>query len=440
MPKKSCLFVLSLLMIALCSRIGLSLAPQDAESMPTAAEMLERARQRMLPLAFSVEKDEVITSYTDPSKKLRRMEIRFTSQVIDGHEMIHEAAIYLPSNPDIDKSEDRRGKVVIVTHAVDDTTIELNIAEPIAARTGYPTMDLMLPGPYDGGNGEGSWPFLFRDKATETGDPSFHDFIHIGIPYLQAMDIFSEVLREKNIRAIIGGHSKRAYYAYAAAAMDPVRIAGVVFMGCERLYFREMFPEAVKPFTTQKFVRSPIFYIGATNEGGYEMFSINRIQDRMKDTWTIEYIPNYRHASRSEKQFMDWSMWVSHIFDGRPLAQISDLSLEHTEDGTLFRARVDSPNKIIQVKAWYVFCDDVPYWRDLVWYPEMMKRTEGNLYECHVSSKTPDAWLVEVKDTGFGFPGYVSSLPQDITGLPTKERVHRGPGGRNWEPKKKDKK
>ncbi len=300
-------------------------------------------------------------------------------------------------------------------------------------------MDLLLPGDYGGNDGEGKWLRYFRKLALETQDPSYHDFIRLAIPYLQALDIFSDLFKEKKIRAIIGGHSKRAYYAYTAAAMDPDRIASVIFMGCERVYVRKEFPVAVNPFTTQKYVNCPVFYIGATNEDGYEMFNINKIQERMERQWTIEYIPNYRHASRSEKQFMDWQMWVAHIFDGRPITKISNLSYEETGEGTIFRARIDTPNKIIQVKVWYVYCDDVPYWRDLMWYPEIMKLKEGNLYEGYVEGKLPDAWLVEVKDIAYGFPGYISSLPQDITHKPTKERKSRGSRSRNWEPKIKKK-
>jgi hypothetical protein len=100
----------------------------------------------------------------------------------------------------------------------------------------------------------------------------------------------------------------------------------------------------------------------------------------------------------------------------------------------VFRARIESPNKILAVKAWYVFCDDVPYWRDLVWYPSFMSQ-EGEIFETFVSGKLPDAWLVEVKDTANGFVGYVSSLPQDITGKPTDVRYSRGWRSRHWEPK-----
>ncbi len=108
---------------------------------------------------------------------------------------------------------------------------------------------------------------LLRKKAQDTKDPSHHDFVRLALPYLQAIDIFADILKEKKIRAIIGGHSERAYYAYTAAALDPERIASVIFMGCERSYYRDEFPEAIKPFTTQEYVKGPIFYISGTWSG-----------------------------------------------------------------------------------------------------------------------------------------------------------------------------
>ena len=98
-----------------------------------------------------------------------------------------------------------------------------------------------------------------------------------------------------------------------------------------------------------------------------------------------------------------------------PVTRVSEFSYKETEDGfmwggrsqkpgTLFRAKVDSPNRIIQVKIWYVYNDDEPYWRDLVWYPEFMVEGENGDYEGFVKGKLPDSWLVEVKDIARGFP------------------------------------
>ena len=66
-----------------------------------------------------------------------------------------------------------------------------------------------------------------------------------------------------------------------------------------------------------------------------------------------------------------------------------------------------------------------------------MVHKDADVYEGYVKGKLPDAWLVEVKDTALGFPGYVSSLPQDITGNKTETKQSRGSRSRNWEPKKK---
>lgn len=112
-----------------------------------------------------------------------------------------------------------------------------------------------------------------------------HDLFRCAIPYIRALDVFSDVLKTKKIRAIIGGHSKRAYYAYTAAAIDPERIAGVVYMGCERLFSEEekrpdfsvsppfapgeKYPESLVLFTIQKYVKCPVLYLGATNEAGF---------------------------------------------------------------------------------------------------------------------------------------------------------------------------
>ena len=32
---------------------------------------------------------------------------------------------------------------------------------------------------------------------------------------------------------------------------------------------------------------------------------------------TIEMIPNYRHYDFDERHYIDFTMWVSHVFDGQ---------------------------------------------------------------------------------------------------------------------------
>lgn len=415
----------------------------DQQAFPSPRELWNRCQETLPPFSYKVLKDEVIPSFTDPTKKLRRMEVRFDSQVVGQWErrMSHTAVIHMPADPEVYQSPERRGKVAIIANRYGDQMMIDDYGEPIAARTGYPTMVLPIPGEYGGHDGESCWVYYFRSELADSQDPMDHQYFRFAIPYISAMDVFAGILEEKNIRAVIGGHSKRAPAALNAAAMDPERVAGVVFMGMESTfsgYVGKPWQE-LSPIGNQKYVECPVLYLGATNEDGYEMFNVNRVQSKLEKPWTVEHIPNFHHATYSEIQILDWMMWVSHIFDGRPVTKINGLSHQETVEGTVFRARVDSPNRIIAVKVWYVYCDDVPYWRDLMWYPSFM-RQNGDVYETFVSGKLPDAWMVEVKDVAGGHVGYVSSLPQNITGKPTEERYSRGWKSRHWEPKKRAKK
>ncbi len=405
-------------------------------------QLWERCQESLPPFTFFILKDEIVPSVTIPYRKLRRIEVRFTSQTVGQWErrMEHTGVIHMPVSAEIYEAPERRGKVVIIAGPYGDSTILDDYGEPIAARTGYPTMVLPNPGEYDGHDGESCWVYFFRSLLQDNRDPMDHQYFRFAIPYIRALDIFEQVLKEKKIRAIIGGHSKRAPAAFNAAAIDPDRIVGVVYMGMESTFEGYEGKEwaCISPLHSQEEVKCPVLYLGATNEDGYEMFNITRLMAKMKRPWTIEYIPNFHHATYSEIQILDWMMWISHIFEGRPLTRIHDLHCQENEEGTIFRAKIETPNKILQAKAWYVYCDDVPYWRDLMWYPVYLKK-KGEFYEAFVSGKLPDAWLVEVKDIAFGYSGYVSSLPQNITKKPTKERYSRGWKSRHWEPKQRRK-
>jgi pimeloyl-ACP methyl ester carboxylesterase len=406
---------------------------------PSVRRLWERCRADLPPFSFQVLSDRIVTSDSDPRLELRRLEVRFTSQVVGqwDRRMTHTGIIHMPADPAVYQAPERKGKVVVIANACGDTTMIDNYGEPIAARTGYPTMVLPIPGEYDGQNGESAWVYFLRAELEDTKDPINHQYFRFAIPYLRALDVFAGVLGEPKIRAVIGGHSKRAPAAFNAAAMDPDRVAGVVYMGMESTFagYEGKLWQAISPVHSQDEVVCPVLYLGATNEDGYEMFNISRLQSRIRRPWTIELIPNYRHATASEIQIIDWQMWIGHVFEARPVASISELAWTETAEGTDFRARIESPNKLIQAKIWYVYCDDVPFWRDLMWYPAPMSKN-GEFYESSVAGKLPDAWFVEVKDLASGFVGYVSSLPQDITHKETKERVSRGSRSRNWEPKR----
>ena len=431
-----------------------------AETSP--ADLWARARTYLTPYGYTVEKDDIIASDTDPSQQLRRIEVKFYTWELRGRKWGHPCVIFAPADRARYMAPGRRGRVVVVGQRSWDgiqtgpwrDSFLGNYGEPIATRTGYPTMICPVPGEYDGTGGRELSFSFFRQELIKTEDPArFHGHYGLAAAYLRGMDVMADVLEipRSEIRAVLGGHSKRATCAYSAAAIEPDRVAGVVFMGNEAVFHplpSDNFKHVIIPAWQQQWVKAKTLYIGGTNEDAYTMFSINQTQEYMHGRWTIAMIPNYRHASQSEMHPMDWMMWISHCFDGRPVTKISDATYEEkgpgfmwggrdygAGGGTLFRCRIDSPNKIIQVKVWYVYNDDPPYWRDLMWYPEFMVSKGDGVWEGYVKGKLPDAWLVEVKDTAMGFPGYVSSLPQDITHTEAKRRPSHGSRSRNWAPK-----
>lgn len=396
---------------------------------PTAPELWERLRPALPPLSYEVLSDRVVPSDTRRGAMLRRVELRFVSQHVGrlARPMHHTAVLYVPAGSASPIPGARSGKVVVVGQRYGDDSILHNYGEPIAAATGYPTMVLPVPGEYDGCDGESCWIYFLASEMARSGDALDHNYVRLAVPYLRALDVLEDLLGLDRAQAVIGGHSKRATAAYTAAAMDPDRITGVVYMGNESVWegLPPDHPAAiVAPTRTQATVRARVLYIGATNEGGYRMFSINRIAGQMRSPWTVEYIPNHRHATDSEVQALAWQMWVAHVHDGRPLSRIVDFSHAEVPEGTVFWARVESPNTIVHVKAWYAYTDD-PYWRDLMWYPVDLEKN-GEHYEGFHEGVLPDAWLVEVKDVARGTVGYVSTLPQDLTARPTRRRSGGG--------------
>jgi hypothetical protein len=307
--------------------------------------------------------------------------------------------------------------------------------EPIATRTGYPTMVLSNPGRYPGGADiERDIGVLTRLRRA-TGKNYYNMNCQLAVVYIRAMDVFQKFLGLNRLKAVVGGHSKRGRSATVAAAMD-ARVASVIIMGNEGVYATDRIPWHLSFHHAffQEQVTVPVFYLGATNEDGYKMFNVNILQQRLKRPMTVEMIPNYCHSNFSEIQYMDFLMWVSHIFDGRPVTRIREVQHTRHEGRSVFRARIESDAKIQLVRAWYVYTDD-PAWRDLMWY-HLLMRTSGDHYEAVLHGKTPDAFMVEVGDTALGIPGYVSSTPQKLTAAPVIERRSRGSRPRLWEPDK----
>jgi len=406
-----------------------------SKDVPKPREIWPLVREHTVPLEFEIRSDEIVQSDTDPAKKLRKVTAHFWSQELAGKKWGHPCVIFLPQDADRNLTPERKGKVVIIGSPPRDYfPIHVDkYGEPIATRTGYPTMVLSNPGCYPDGSDIERDIRILNTLRQQTGKNYYNMNCQLAVVYIQAMDAFQQFLGLDDLKAVVGGHSKRGRSATVAAAIDP-RVASVIVMGNEGIYAtdRLQWHLSFHHAFFQEQVNVPVFYLGASNEDGYRMFNVNLMQERLERPMTIELIPNYCHSNFSEIQFMDFLMWVAHVFDGRPLSRISEVSHERQQGRTVFLAKVESEAKIQMVRTWYTYCDD-PAWRDLMWYHLLMRKV-GDHYEAALHGKIPDAFMIEVGDVAMGFSGYVSSTPRKLTDAPLVERRSRGSRPRLWEP------
>lgn len=406
-----------------------------SRNVPKPRELWPLVKQHVVPLEFKVLSDEIVASDTDPSQKLRKVTAHFFSQELAGKKWGHPCVIFTPEDNRRNLAPERKGKVVIIGSPPRDY-FPVHVAkygEPIAARTGYPTMVLSNPGEYPDGSDIERDIRILNTLRQQTGKSYYNMNCQLAVVYIQAMDAFEQFLGLDGLKAVVGGHSKRGRSATVAAVIDS-RVASAIIMGNESVYAtdRIQWHLSFHHAFFQDQVDVPIFYLGATNEDGYKMFNVNILQERLKRPMTIEMIPNYCHSNFSEIQYMDFMMWVAHVFDGRPITRISEVSHERQPGRTVFRAGIESQAKLQIVRAWYVYSDD-PAWRDLMWYHLLMNKV-GDHYEAVLPGKIPDAFMVEVGDVAMGYSGYVSSLPYKLTDAPVVERRSRGSLPRLWQP------
>lgn len=408
---------------------------EASRRVPKPREIWPLLRKHTVPLDFEIHSDEIVSSDTEPSKKLRKVTAHFYSQELAGKKWGHPCVIFTPEDNSRNLTPERRGKVVILgSPGQDYLPVHVDkYGEPIAARTAYPTMVLSNPGCYPDGSDIERDIGILSTLREQTGKDYYNMNCQLAVVYVQAMNALQQFLGLDGLKAVVGGHSKRGRSATVAAAFDP-RVASVTIMGNESIYAtdRIQWHLSFHHAFFQDQVEVPVFYLGATNEDGYKMFNVNIMQERLRRPMTIEMIANYCHSNFSEIQYMDFMMWVAHVFDGRPLSRISEISHQRQQDRTIFRARVESTAKVQVVKTWYVYTDD-PAWRDLMWYHLLMHKV-GDDYEAVLPGKMPDAFMIEVGDIAMGFPGYVSSTPVKLTDAPVIERQSRGSLPRLWKP------
>ncbi|MBN2024741.1 MAG: hypothetical protein JW809_18325 [Pirellulales bacterium] len=403
---------------------------EASRDVPKPRELYPLVRQDLVPMELAILSDEIVPSDTDPSKKLRHVTGRFQSIRLEDETWFHTFDLFAPADESVNQSPERRGKAVIVagTCLIAHPTHVAVYGEPIASKTGYPT--LVLSGLHVGTKDhprEVDIAVLDRMRK-KTGKNYYNMNCQLALVYIRAMDVIQDVLKLDSVKAVVGGHSKWGRSATVAAAMDP-RVAGVVIMGNEGVHRTDQIQWHLSFHHAffQEQVHVPVLYIGATNEGGYKMFNVNLMQERLRRPMTLEVIPNYHHANLDEKQFIDFTMWVAHVFNKRPITRITELAHERRGNANYYTAKIESKAKIRMVRVWYAYATN-PQWSDLMWYDWLMF-DRGDHYETGVPGAMPDAFMIEVFDVAQGVPGYVTSLPQKLTDAPV---VERDPAKARW--------
>ncbi len=437
-------FCLLILLLVSMQALAVEPAGENLTDFSEAAKTIPKPREiwpilkeeHVVPIEFTIKSDEIVTSDTDPSRKLRKVRAHFWSQQIGGKKWGHPCTILMPDDNARNMTPDRKGKVVIFGGG-SGAVMEHEIAEygePIAARTGYPTMVLANPGEYEDGSSIERDILILGRMRKETGRGYYNMNCQLAVVYIQAMNAFQEFLGIDTVKAVLGGHSKRGRSAPVAAAMDN-RVASAIIMGNEGVYL----PSKIHPNVSfyypffQEQVDVPVFYLGVTNEGGYKMFNVTLMEQQLRCPLTVEMIPNYVHSTYHPVQYMDFLMWVAHTFDDRPLTRISDVTTERKDGRTVVRAKITGDAKVKVVKLWVAYSDN-PQWRDVMWYHYHMWN-KGDHYEGNIHGKEPDAFMVEVSDIAQGISGYVSTTPRKLSDAPVVERDPTyGYLPRHWKP------
>ena len=85
-------------------------------------------------------------------------------------------------------------------------------------------------------------------------DVTFHAHFRCAVPFLRGIDVAADVLGvpRRDVRAVIGGHSKRATGAYTTAGIDGEGVAGVVYMGTAALRTHDSQVPTARPSVARK--------------------------------------------------------------------------------------------------------------------------------------------------------------------------------------------
>jgi len=408
-------------------------------------------------------KDEVVSSTARPGKKVRRIELTFTSQVWHESTWTHPARIYIPEN------YQGGGQVGIIgTHIGlfqdpaastrpipgTQTGVEAEFVEGTALDLGLPIMIFAAPAENSSGLHESDLMGYAMKKLFQTGDLTWFGYYPIAMSYLRAITLLHAIPEIKAERAVLLGCSKRGYAVCITTGVDPERVAGVMstcYFGGNNLYWiamkfaqfgpylsgpaekragpgyqpatalLDMFNNPIgyqlllyfDPYNWRSKIKSAYLVALGTNDEFYALGTPNVMMKRLKGDKAFLAVDNTPHTWQSQKHLAAWRMWLAHTFLKRPVPQI-EVKAEVTEEKLSVRATVAAGGNIQGVNLLYAR-NKTTDWREAVWSTIPMTRTaDAYTADLDLAAGQKTAYYVEVEDTGPGGPGYVSSLVEII--------------------------
>ncbi|WP_175835445.1 PhoPQ-activated protein PqaA family protein [Burkholderia anthina] len=423
------------------------------------AELLDEST-----LAPAIVSDLVRESRYRAGRRVRVVELTFTSQQWQGLVWRHPARIYVPDGYDGDGAAGIIGTErqcfehgEWARRTIPGTTLDTEgeYAEGTALDLGMPVMIFANPADCPFGLDESDFTGHALKRMLETGDLTWNGYYPIAKAYLRAITLLHSLAGIGTKRAVLLGHSKRGVGVAIASGADPERVAGVMvcgYHGGNNLYhlatkFAEFGPHVAGPSETRagpgfqgaetalRALNNPVgfrmlmhfdpylwrdriqaAYLVAlgTNDEFFALGAPNSMMTEMQGDKAYLAIDNVRHSWVSAKHLAAWRMWLARTFAGRRVPGMPVVRHETAGDRLAVVARVES-TLASGVSLFHAFHPVSQDWRTATWQSTPMVARDG---EWHAALQLRPgynlAWYVEVEHGGAGGTGYVSSLVQSV--------------------------
>ena len=391
---------------------------------------------------------------TPPGRRLRRVDIEFTSFRWQGEEWRHRGSVLIPEST----PAAYRSSAVVVSAirgldqaGVGDPLLERAYAEQAAAEQaalmGVPALLISSgnPGPHYGHVREGELMGYSQRRFVETGDPRWIGYAWLAKVIVRGVTALQAVVEAPVERVVVSGCSKRGGAAWIAAAFDE-RIVGAfptcmvggnaeavlrlkaerwgldyqppsgagtaaedetiapAFVSTRRQLQALEHPRSVEmmklvdPYALrERYAVKQILYARGTNDPLAHVASDRAFVSQMPAGIRVLLVANAGHTPATPRHLAAWKMWLAHTFAGRDVPSIAVWSRRNGERLEL-RARVDTRTRVRAARVWSTEDARGAYLQAHWKASELVRTEEGYAGEIEAPADRYMAYFVEVED------------------------------------------